>query len=133
MFSEEDCRIFEYHDGAQKVFADPEEIYLGLARGFQGDVAGALERCASENELEAAEARALVYDVSRRVFQMQAFDRTTGKGATDLMCRAVLDDYLDWALEKKTEPGTSPSDSPLTEVGAFPHAAPTPAPSSACG
>lgn len=154
MFSEEDRKVFPYHDGENDVFGDPEEIYLALSREFNGDVAGPLERLEQiareglgaggdpkpdyvtppELALEAAELNGEINARARRAFGMAPYDRRTGRGATEAMCRQVFDDYLAWTDEKKNPPDASPSASPVTAGGdSTPAPEPTPAPSSACG
>lgn len=109
MFTDDEKRIFEYHDGEKKVFGDPLELERNV-RMTLGDPQKAITQVNAINLAGAPmEGILLAYDAQRRVaeairevFGLVGFDRATGKGCTDAMVFAVWRKFANFLDQKKT-------------------------------
>lgn len=136
MFSEQDRAIFEYHDGNNKVFADPLALRRKLYQVFDGDPDRAIQAAAKadtkyddkgqEIPEEPAQLLNRMYAEEklvagfRQLFDMAPFDRTTGTGASEAMCRQVWAQFVEF-LEKNDARGEgSPTGSAATESSPTP-------------
>ncbi len=130
-WTETERRIFEYHDGAQKVYGDPLEINMRLSLTLPD--ADEVRRKINESdkpglspeEVYAAwAAHEKLCLAVREAFQMVEFDRTTGKGATSAQCIAVWNMFSRFMQKKNPSGDTLPTSPPSME--SFPPVLTTP-------
>ena len=120
MFSEQDRKIFPYHDGEQEVFGDPVEIQRRMNAFTKGELNAIIDRTREwevdsegkpvledgkpvrANPAEvAAENQERLEAAIRHAFQLPAFDRITGQGCTGAMALTVWNAFVEWAEDAK--------------------------------
>ncbi len=137
-YSAFDRQVFPYFDGATfaeggepvEVYADPREIDRAMAAALGGDVDATIDLC-REYEVDAdgkhvldpqtklprriqlpdvvADANRRLCDAVRKSFQLEPFNRLTGKGATQAMCIKLWNAYQGWVEKKETPAASSPT------------------------
>ena len=121
-------RIFgPYNDGHGEVYADPFRVFLSLVRLLDGDpesvnrqakerppVDGSGAEAVANWRLMTAEAQQRLADAAREAFEMAAFDKLSGTGATDEQCGLVLDQFLAYMDTLKKSTALTPTSPPPT-------------------
>lgn len=108
VFSEEERRVFAYHDGTNPVHGDPLAIWRRLLVHFGGDLNEVIEQGRSDVAAVWAPAIGRLVEAVRLVFDMVPFDPAAGTGATDEDCLAALRSWQGWLAKKKPTAGSSP-------------------------
>src|SRR5262245_60989542 len=100
-FSDEDRRVYSYHDGRREVRADPLAVRRRLAQAANGDLAGVWKAAsappktgeghlpaetAGQLELARLEGEERLLGVIRYAFDLPPVDPATGEGVTEAMC-----------------------------------------------
>ena len=105
MFTDEERRIFAYHDGVSDRYGDPLALNRALLVALGGDVQEAIDAAyRPTGETDGSLLRLLV--VLREVFVLPAFDPKTGQGVTDAMVLHVLWEFAEFMNQKKTPFGS---------------------------
>lgn len=102
MWSDQEKQIFKYHTGAAEQYGDPLAIERKL-RALTAGQPGKLAAQTADPELDDASwarAEEKLIQAVREAFEMAPFDKTTGQGATDAMCKRLWNDFWGY-LEKK--------------------------------
>lgn len=116
-FSDDERRIFSYHDGISPQFGDPIDLQrridftlpkaheliakINTARPVTGQDWQSLSEDLIRDACIASEA--LTRGI-RQVFELPELDRSTGKGCTEAMVLAVWNRFCAFQLEKKNQP-----------------------------
>lgn len=108
VFSDEERRVFAYHDGAGTVHGDPLAIWRRMLAAFDGDLDVVLEQARHDQAAVWAPAMGRLVEAVRDVFAMRPFDPATGQGATDEDCLAALRAWQGWLAKKKATAASSP-------------------------
>lgn len=121
MFSDQERRVFQYHDGSALVWGDPLHVHREMSLVLGGE-SGKLISDWSYSPPDGQEpdpglqANALLaerrlVEAVRAVFKMAPFDPQTGQGATDTHCAEALNAWLEyeWAQKKRQENSPTPS------------------------
>lgn len=133
-WNEEERKIFRYFDGSEHVYGDPTRIRRRLAEALGRDVNSVLAEVHDRPE-QAPRLRGELCEAIRYAFEMVAYDRQTGTGATEEHCEQALWAYHEFRNQKKTTPVKSPISSaptPEPEPGSFRVGGPTTEPPSDC-
>lgn len=105
MYSEQEKKVFQYHDGTAEVFGDPVTIHRRLTAYLDGNPNQVIEATQNADPLAAMHANDRLLAAVRVAFEMP-FDKATGEGATEDECFAALDKFTEY-LEKKGPNGAS--------------------------
>ncbi len=107
---DENNGLFKYFDGLRYRFADPWSVHRQLTLASQGGINTLLEQAADkDNELRSLNAVGELVGIARLAFEMAAFDPETGGGATERHCLDALYAYCEYAEQKKTPGGSTPT------------------------
>ena len=113
-------KIFEYQNGAVKVFADPEMILRQLSRGCDFDLDGVLKLCKSDNPAQSIPAIEKLLAAARGAFGMAPVNGLTGEGTLDDEVDAVLNSFWDFLEKKNPSAECSPMSPPAVEASLLP-------------
>ena len=113
-------KIFEYQNGAVKVFADPEMILRQLSRGCDFDLDGVLKLCKSDNPAQSIPAIEKLLTAARGAFGMAPVNGFTGEGTLDDEVDAVLNSFWDFLEKKNPSAECSPMLPPAVEASPLP-------------
>lgn len=110
MFTAEERQLFRYHNGEREVFGDPLRIWRRLNNHLEGKGRETWEAAAQEaNLLEADRAQEKIYRAAVVAFDLVPLDPDTGAGCTEDHVKEVLDSFLKWIEQKKSEAENSPT------------------------
>jgi hypothetical protein len=115
MSEQETKAIFPYHDGAEGVFGDPLRIERRMAHALDGDINAVLADCHSETDAVAFPAIDKLIGATIFAFELTPYDKKTGNGYTEEMCRVLLNRFMDWKEDQKKSTGMTPTCSPLSD------------------
>lgn len=124
MFTEEQRRIFQYHNGSGEVWGDPLPIGRHMRQQLGGDPNEALKDARSEDVAVRDAATERLVQAVRVAFDMVPFDKATGTGADEAICLAALDRFLTWNEDQKKSAVSSPK--PARSTGGWADAPTTP-------
>lgn len=119
MFTPEERRIYgPYYDGqGNQVFADPVAVYRRLVAETAGNLDALLSQY-NQGDLGVAGVSFRLANATVAAFELQPFDKATGKGTLQDEALALLGNFLDWRDQKKTPVGNSPiSAPPMAQAG----------------
>lgn len=113
-------KIFEYQNGAVKVFADPEVLLRQISRGCDFDLDGVLDLCKSKNPAQSIPAIEKLLTAARGAFGMASVNGLTGEGCLDDEVDAVLNSFWDFLEKKNPSAGCLPMSRPAVEASPLP-------------
>lgn len=115
-FTEEEMRVYSYHDGGSMVRADPLEIRHAIIVATEGGIDDILSSCVLPpdptpgDRLRVEDSRKRLDDVTREAFRLKPFDPATGAGCTTAMVRRVWNHYAEYVRGKgQADAGSSAS------------------------
>ena len=120
-----------YHNGAAKVFGDPDAIYRALVQACGGhygqilkDIGAAygeddkpLAVLAPDQQLTFLKGRQALAEAAVPAFGLLPFDPATGKGCGEGYCYDLACHFLNWRDDLKKKAAGSPSSAPATASG----------------
>jgi hypothetical protein len=126
-FSESDRLVFSYHNGKERVFADPLELERKI-RFLLGNPGTLVDKINSTDLnsgdtasiREALQAQEKLAIGVREVFQLPDFDTKTGGGMTEAMVFSVWASFCAWLDSKKKSIGILLTTSPPTQASPQP-------------
>ena len=109
MYSENERRIYEYHNGEKIIAADPMVLARRVLMAFEGDPNKVIDRMDPQaNSLAiACEATDKFVAGVRQAFDLKPFDPDTGEGTLEQDVHRVWNEYQEWVQKKS--PATDPS------------------------
>lgn len=120
-FTEEEMRVYSYHDGESMVRADPLEIRHAIIVATEGGIDDILSSCVLPQDptpgdrLRVEDSRKRLDDVTRQAFKLKPFDPATGAGCTTAMVRKVWNHYSDYIWGKGRADAGSSASRPSTD------------------
>jgi hypothetical protein len=116
MFTPEERRIFGPYANAQgqQVYADPVAAYRRLLLYTEGEL-GTLLDGYQQGELGQARSADMLAQATIKAFELEPFDKATGKGTLQDDALALLSQFLEWRDQKKTPVVNSPTSAPPME------------------
>lgn len=106
MFSEDERRIFPYHDGAVQRYGDPVRMHRKLTVALEGDVNRWLVDASSGDLHLVDQAKDRLVAAVRSAFEMAPFDPDSGRGAVEADCWAALNSFLEWSEKNARRAGS---------------------------
>src|SRR5262249_3807569 len=110
MFTEQQRKIFgPYPNGkGQQLYADPVAAYRVLMFHTDGELNSLLDRY-NADELGLSATAPQLASATCIAFDLEPFDRATGKGTLQDDALALLAQFMEWREEKKTPLVNSPT------------------------
>ena len=110
-----DLKIFPYHNGKEKVWADPLEISHKLQKMLGGKAEQVIGDFYAKEPERSIPAYDRVHAAVCVAFGFEAFDATTGQGTMYEIWHGALEAYLDFFQRSEMSTGTSQMSAPPTE------------------
>jgi hypothetical protein len=115
MYTEQERRIFAYHNGRQQVHGDPLRIERVLTAILDGNVNRALQQARDAGDPKRTfEAMDRLLGAVRNAFDLHRLDPATGQGATETDCCRILSEFVEWMEKKDWRAESLPTSVPST-------------------